>query len=174
MNLRKTILFLLILNLMFFLDSLSYVGYMFDTRLQIADVFNNPWSLLAVSTMMSYLFMFVLLRVVLAWYALERLLKIKERFYIIMLSIPLLTTEAMLRDFVFGIENVTKIINDEGLGACTIISKILFTFNEYIINSPLKSISIIIFNLIGTFILEIPRAIIPVLISKKDKKNELL
>ena len=172
MNPRKAILLFLILNLMFLLDFLSYVGYMLDVRQQIADVFNNLWSLPATSTAVSYLVVFALLRAALAWYALERLLGIKKRLYIAVLSIPLLTTEAVLRDFIFGIENVTKMVNEEGLGAYTVISKILFIFDEYITNSPLKNISIVIFNLIGTLILEIPRAIAPVLISKKGGENE--
>lgn len=171
MNLRKAILFFLILNLMFFLDLLSYVGFMLEVRQQIADVFESPRSLPATSTAVSYLVMFALLRAALAWYALERLLGIKSRFYIVALAIPLLTAEAVLRDFIFGIENVTKVVNEEGPGAYSVLSKILFAIGDNLHLFSLRGVSLILFNMIGMLILEISRVAVIAAISGKWRRK---
>ena len=60
---------------------------------------------------------FIVTRVVLSWLLLEKLLKISGKIYIIFLSIPIITMEAMIR---------TEMVNEKGIGEYTVFTKILF------------------------------------------------
>ncbi len=128
MKSHRIIFIFLILIAMFILDLLSFVGYLLEIRDRIANI--EHWTkIMGTMPFINIFIVFIAARVMLSWLLLKKLLEISGKIYIVFLSIPIITTEAIIRDIVFGIEKATEIINKEGIGAYTIFSKILFEKN---------------------------------------------
>ncbi len=128
MNLRKVLFISLILTAMFILDLLSFVDYLLEIRDRIANI--EHWTkIMGTMPFINIFIVFIAARVMFSWLLLKKLLEISGKIYIVSLSIPIITTETIIRDLIFGIEKATEIINKEGIGAYTIFSKILFEKN---------------------------------------------
>ncbi len=110
--------------------------------------------------------MFIAARVALSWLLLEKLLKISDKIYIIFLSIPIITTEAIIRDAVLGIERATEIVNERGIGEYTVFTKLLF---EILYGKNIPDIAIYIS---GAIICEASRVLLIYFIKKRRNTHE--
>ncbi len=144
---------------MFILDMLSFVDYLLEISHQISNIehWTDIWGIMP---FINVFMMFIAARVVLSWLLLEKLLKISGKIYIIFLSIPIITTEAIIRDVVLGIERATEIVNERGIGEYTVFTKILF---EILYEKNIPDIAIYIS---GVIICEVSR-ILPIYFIKK-------
>jgi hypothetical protein len=113
------------------IDRFVFVGYFFELRKNISlYLFSFTYSKLLIN---SIFLSAIIIRGLLAWALASRILNIKDKKAIIFLFIPILTTEAVIRDILFGIENVTRVIEEtNNLGVYTIFIR-LTTFPKMLV-----------------------------------------
>lgn len=112
MNRHKFLTVFVFLFFMVSIDEFVFVGYFYELRRNV-DLYLHSLGLV--------LLFALILRGLLAWALASKILNINDKKVAIFLSIPILTTEAVIRDILFGMENVTKVIEEtNNLGAYTI------------------------------------------------------
>jgi hypothetical protein len=113
------------------IDIFVFVAYFYELRRNI-DLY--------LQTLGPILLFAIGLRMLLAWTLTSNILNINTRIVAIFLSIPILTTEAVVRDVLFGIENVTRVIEEtNNLGAYSIFIWLALTPTMLIVEQIYRS-----------------------------------
>jgi len=131
MNRHRFLVVFIFLFFMVAIDTFVFVAYFYELRRNI-DLY--------LQTLGPVLLFALGLRILLAWTLTGNILNIKNRIAIVFLSIPILTTEAVFRDALFGITNVTRAIEETNdLGAYSIFIRLVLTPTMWVVEHIYRS-----------------------------------